>query len=127
MCTCFDPIPFTFANPDYTTPSSNTPTENSVGTFQQSVDSQLVGKWCVVKYDDVPYPGIVQNVDDDDIEVQVMHKIGNNRYFWPLMPDILWYKHSQLLCEITEPTKVGTRHYQLSKPDWTKVVKVMDL
>lgn len=96
-------------------------------TYQQSVDSHLVGKWCVVNYDDVPYPGVVQNVDDDDIEVQVMHKIGSNRYFWPMMPDILWYKHSQMLCEISEPSKVGTRHYQLSKSDWAKVIKMTDL
>lgn len=81
----------------------------------------------MVIYDDVPYPGIVQDVDDDDIEVKVMHKIGVNRYFWPLLTDILWYKHSQVVCEISEPTLIGTRHYQLSKYDWAKVAKVVDV
>lgn len=84
---------------------------------------QLVGKLCVVLYDDIPNPGVVQKVDN----VQVMHKIGNNRYFWPMIPDILWYNHSQIICEISEPTKVGFRHYQLSKSDWDKVVKVVDV
>lgn len=69
----------------------------------------------------------MQNVDDDDVEVQVMHKIGYNRYFWPMIPDILWYNHSHLICEISEPTKVGSRHYQLFKSDWDKVVKVIDV
>lgn len=126
MCSCFTPTPFTFTH-EASTASPTTSTENSVDTFQKSIDSQLVGKWCVVLYDDIPYPGVVQNVDDDDVEVQVMHKIGNNQYFWPMIPDRLWYNHSQIICEISEPTKVGSRHYQLSKSDWDKVVKVVDV
>lgn len=51
-----------------------------------------------VDYDDVPYSGVVHNVDDDDIEVLAMLKIGNTRDFGPRMTVtcILWYKHSQL-------------------------------
>lgn len=77
MCSCFTPTPFTFTH-EVSTASPTTSTENSVDAFQKSIDSQLVGKWCVVLYDDIPYPGVVQNVDDDDVEVEVMHKIGNN-------------------------------------------------
>jgi hypothetical protein len=32
----------------------------------------------------VPYPGIVQDVDDEDLEVKVMYKIGQTQYFGPL-------------------------------------------
>lgn len=63
------------------TTSPTTSTENAVDTFQRSIESKLVGQMCVVLYDDIPYPGVVQNVDDNDVEVQVMHTIGNNRYF----------------------------------------------
>lgn len=61
----FTPTPFTFTH-EALTASSTTSTENSLDTFQKSIDSQLVGKWCVVLNDDIPYPGVVQNVDDDD-------------------------------------------------------------
>lgn len=43
----------------------------------------------VVKFDGLPYPGIIQNVDANDIEVKVMHRIGTNRYFLLLFEDAL--------------------------------------
>ena len=33
-----------------------------------------------------------------------------------MLPDILWYKHSDVLCEKSEPT--------LLKSDWAKVLKI---
>lgn len=81
---------------------------------------------CVVLYDDIPYPGVVQNVDDNDVEVQVMHTIGNNRYFQSMIPDKLCYNHSQRICEKSEPPKAGSRQYQLLRCDWDKVLKLID-
>lgn len=60
------------------TTSPTTSTKNDVDTFQASIESKLVGQMCVVLYDDIPYPGVVQNVNDNDVEVKVMHKIGMN-------------------------------------------------
>lgn len=53
-------------------------------------------QWCVVKYDGLPYPGIIQNVDVNDIEVKVMHRIGTKIFFWPLLEDVLWYSHGDV-------------------------------
>jgi hypothetical protein len=103
------------------TPDVDPPTESN----PNSADTDWIGKWCVVLYDDVPYPGIVQDVDDEDLEVKVMHKIGQNRYFWPLLPDILWYKHDKVVYKIQEPSLVGSRHYQLSKTDYERLLQLI--
>lgn len=66
-----------FTNVDPTTTSSITST---VEILQQSVGIQWVGEMWVLDSGDVPYPAIVLTVDDDDIEMQVMHKIGSDRY-----------------------------------------------
>lgn len=50
----------------------------------------------MVKYDGLPYPGIIQNVDVNDIEVKVLHRIGTKRFFWPLLEDVLWYFHGDV-------------------------------
>lgn len=54
-----------------------------------------------------------------------MHKIGQNRYFWPLLPDILWYEHDKIVCKIQEPSPVGSRHFQLSKTDYEHLLQLL--
>lgn len=39
-----------------------------------AADESQVVQWCVVKYDGLPYPGIIQNVDVNDIEVKDRNK-----------------------------------------------------
>jgi len=43
----------------------------------------LINKYVVVRYDNVPFPGLVISFDEQDIQVQCMHKVGPNRFFWP--------------------------------------------
>ncbi|KAJ8362560.1 hypothetical protein AAFF_G00368080 [Aldrovandia affinis] len=42
------------------------------------VTKDLVGKWCVITYDDDPYPGIIEDIEEGALEVKVMHNIGRN-------------------------------------------------
>lgn len=46
--------------------------------------TDIIGKWCVVKYDKDIYPGIVIASDDTDIQVKCMHSGGQNK-FGPFM------------------------------------------
>lgn len=69
----------------------------------------------------------VQNVDVNDIEVKVMHRIGTNRYFWPLLEDVLWYSHGDVVAYIGQPSAVGSRHFQLSQAEWEFVVRSLNL
>ncbi|KAI4802851.1 hypothetical protein KUCAC02_006424 [Chaenocephalus aceratus] len=46
-----------------------------------AVDSTHIGVWCVIKYDDDVYPGIIMDVEGDSIQVKCMHRNGVNKYF----------------------------------------------
>lgn len=35
------------------------------------VEGSLIGKYAVVKYDGRPFPGVILDVDEDDLEVKV--------------------------------------------------------
>ena len=62
-----------------------------------NADADLLEKWCVVIYDGVPYPGLVTDCDDDSIEVKTMNRIGNNRFYWPVRDDVIWYKYATVV------------------------------
>ena len=80
-----------------------------------------VWKFCVVTYDNKPYPGIVQDIDDAEVEVNVMHSVGPNRFFWPLIQDVLWYHQENFVTLIPEPVKVGSRHLQIEPSIWEEI------
>jgi len=70
--------------------------------------ADLVGKYCVVKYNNKAYPGKILAMNETDIRVECMHCIGtrydSNRFFWPdKMKDIWWYAYSDILSLIPEP------------------------
>ena len=67
------------------------------------------------------FPGKVVDVnEEDEVEVEVMHSVGINRYTWPSKPDRVWYMRKQFIGLISEPIKV-TRHLKLTDEDWAKV------
>ena len=78
-------------------------------------DESLKGKYCVVIYDGLPYPGIINDVDDGEIEVMVMHRVGDNRYFRPLRDDCLWYSRESFVTVIPAPNLVTKRHHEIEK------------
>ena len=43
----------------------------------------------MVTYDGSPYPGIIEDADEESMLVSVMHKIVENRYFHPTRKDYL--------------------------------------
>ena len=58
-----------------------------------------------------------------------MHKVGTNRYFWPLIEDRLWYKDYQVVTILdTTLEPVTKRHCQIINQlpddkilDWSKL------
>ena len=87
-----------------------------------SINEALVSWYCVVFYDNKPYPGIIQDVDKDEVEVKTMHSIGRNRFFWPMLDDILWYSQSQIVTHLDKPPeRVTSRHIKIEGPIWTLI------
>ncbi len=68
--------------------------------------NEMIGKWCVLKYDNDLYPGIILNKDETHVQVKCMHRVGNNKFFWPSKEDILWYLFDDILQLIEEPQPV---------------------
>lgn len=78
-CQCFTTQHFTFNR-----------TAQNVLTEEIAWESgDLIGKWCVLKYDNDLYPGIILNTDEVHALVKCMHHAGANRFFWPARDDIL--------------------------------------
>ncbi|KAJ4934677.1 hypothetical protein JOQ06_007462 [Pogonophryne albipinna] len=63
--------------------SHSTPSSEYEGTLcpVDDITKDLLGKWCVITYDDNPYPGIIADMAEGGLEVKVMHYIGRNRFF----------------------------------------------
>lgn len=93
--------------------------------FEYSVD--LVGKWLVVDYDDLPYPGIVQDIDHESVVVKVMHRIGNNRFFWPAKEDVCPNEFSQVVTEFGGMESVTSHNMQMPVNVWDYVCTKLDL
>lgn len=71
-----------------------------------------------MSYDGLPYPGIIVDSDDDAVEVKSMSRIGDNRFFWPMREDRIWYEYHKVVTLIPEPNSVGSRHLEVAKNYW---------
>ncbi|WAR22315.1 hypothetical protein MAR_016289 [Mya arenaria] len=67
-----------------------------------TVDESLIGQFCMVLYDGIPYPGKVLDVDESDLHVQVMHKIDISGPFYQIFAVLS-----------TEPQPVTKRHMKI--------------
>lgn len=78
-------------------------------------------KYCLIKYDGELYPGVILDVEENDIQVHCMTRIGPNRFFWctPVL-DILWYPHDDVVCLIPQPKPVtsSSRHFLVEPTTW---------
>jgi len=97
----------------------------------ENFDSSLVGKFCVVKYDNKPYPGQIISVDEADVEVECMHFIGNrydsNRFFWPEpIKDVCMYQYEHVVTLIPPPERLSdhgraSKHFRVDPCLWKQV------
>lgn len=69
------------------------------------------------------YPGEVKTVDEEDIEVKCMARIGSeeNRFTWPEKEDISWYSLSDIVCIVNPPAPINSRAFALSQCDMDKI------
>ena len=85
--------------------------------------TQLLGKYVLVQYRGHFYPGEVTDVDEHEVYVNCMHRVGkktNNCFFWPpRIKDQEWYSYLQVTCfSPLHQHPENARHYQLDKESW---------
>ncbi|KAI4788082.1 hypothetical protein KUCAC02_036078 [Chaenocephalus aceratus] len=84
-------------------------------------DTEVLGQWCVVTYDKDLYPGIILAVDETQVQVKCMHRVGPSRFFWPVGEDVLWYVFDDVLELIPPPQPVTSRHMDMEKEVWARL------
>lgn len=78
--------------------------ETNVPRFKPVVRS--INSYCIVKYDNVFYPGIILELSDDTAKIKSMKK-SNSYWKWPEVPDILEYRWKDVVGGIEEPIKIS--------------------
>ncbi|KAK2148854.1 hypothetical protein LSH36_479g00045 [Paralvinella palmiformis] len=79
---------------------------NETDTLQRRdfISELDIGRFCVVIYDEIPYPGEILNVDKGEVEVSCMKSLGRNKFCWPSPKKVInWYTDGDLACLIPEP------------------------
>lgn len=90
-------------------------------------EEALIGKYCIVRYDNEGYPSVIEDADQESIRVNCMHRVGRNRFFWPHRDDNdIWYEYTDVITLIPQPEHVTDRHYQVEPSIWEEVVKNLD-
>ena len=129
-CECYDVKKHSFdvTLPDAVSPLTVIDNPAPIGVTGDSLQPvldicpELVGQYCLVRYDGNAYPGKILDVDadDDDALVLCMAKVGENRFFWPTVyQDVAWYMRQDILTLIGEPKPVGRgRHCEVDPHTW---------
>lgn len=74
QCICYNTKAFSF----------NTPTTKEI-----EWGPEVIQKWCVIKYDGDIYPGIITAIDEVQVQVKCMHRVGVYRFFWTTREDMI--------------------------------------
>lgn len=93
--------------------------DSSAPLRPDAIESQHSGQWCIVSYDEQPYPGILLEGEENNIKVKCMPKNGVNKFFW-LSPreDINWYGDEQIVCLMPAPLSVNKISVQICHNIW---------
>jgi hypothetical protein len=93
--------------------------DTSVPLCPDVIESHHSGQWCIVNYNEQPYPGIILEVEEHNVKVKCMHRNGVNKFYWPrTRDDINWYGDDQIVCLMPELLTVNKRSVQLCHSIW---------
>ena len=87
---------------------------------------EAIDQLCVVKYDGNLYPGIIKATDELEAQVKCVHRAGENKFFWPVVDDLIWYTFENVIAFIPLPQPVSSRHLGVQKDIWAKLVQFRD-
>jgi hypothetical protein len=86
------------------------PTLTSDNDDEQVIE---VGTWAAVIYDDCWYPGLIEEINEDKLQINFMNRSGN-RFYWPSEADRQEVPKNEILCRIAvPPCPVSSRHFTI--------------
>ena len=93
--------------------------DNNVSEISKTEDKYFVpdikeclNRYVIVNFNSKPYPGLVQEVHNEEVEVLCMHQVGrkksSNCFFWPKKSkDLSWYDYDKIMTVIPEPAPIA--------------------
>ena len=86
----------------------------------------LLNKQVIINYNGKPYPGLVVDIDEQDVRVRCVHRIGKLdkcHFYWPkCLTDESLYDMKDIIAIIPEPEKICTKYFEDPKI-WEMVLK----
>ena len=59
----------------------------------------MISCWVVVKFSSSWYPGETVTIEEEEIEVKCMKRVGiENQFVWPEIEDISWFETESVVC-----------------------------
>ena len=82
--------------------------------------NECLNKYVIVNFNGRHYPGLVQDVDNAELEVSCMHQVGSkrssNRFYWPRRKDVSFYNYDDIMTIIPEPIQIpNSRNYTIDE------------
>ena len=82
----------------------------------------MIGCWVVVKFSSSRYPGEVVTIEEEEIKMKCMKRVGfENQFVWPEIDDISWFETDSLLCLIEPPIPISSRTFGVSLSDLNNI------
>ncbi|KAG5892712.1 hypothetical protein JTB14_002837 [Gonioctena quinquepunctata] len=83
---------------------NNEPISSMINLSQTATENDIKeNSYVVVCYDNQYYPGIIVELDGDDVRVKAMVRSGPTGWKWPTPDDVIWYSRSDLMEIIEQP------------------------
>ena len=82
----------------------------------------MISCWVVVKFSSSWCPGEIVTIEEEEIEVKCMKRVGiENQFVWPEIEDISWFETESLACLIESPIPISSRTFGASQSDLNNI------
>ena len=82
----------------------------------------MISCWVVVKFSSSLYPGEIVTIEEEEIKVKCMKRVGTeNQFVWPEIEDISWFETDSVVCLIEPPIPISSRAFGVSQNDLNNI------
>ena len=82
----------------------------------------MISCWVVVKFSSSLYPGEIVTIEEEEIKVKCMKRVGTeNQFVWPEIEDISWFETDSVVCLIEPPIPISSRTFGVSQSDLNNI------
>ena len=72
----------------------------------------IIGCWVVVKFSSSWYPDEIVTIEEEEIEVKCMKRVGvENKFVWSELEDISWFETDNVVSLIEPPIPISSRTF----------------